>query len=62
MYCKSYFTNKEVDSAEQVEKVAMAFQDLCIQNWYMTNETRINVMTFKGYMAELCQVWLLSEW
>lgn len=53
MYCKSFFSNKEVPGSEQVEKVAMAMQDLRIQNWYMMNETWINKMSFKAYMAEL---------
>ncbi len=53
MYCKSYFLNKDVPKDEQVEKIAMALQDVRMQNWYMTNEARINTMTFKAYMAEL---------
>ncbi len=28
MYCKAYFTNKEIPKDEQVEKIAMALQDM----------------------------------
>lgn len=62
MHCKSYFLHKEVSGLEKVTKVAMCFQDPPMQNWYMTNEVQINAMSFKMHMAELCHMWLPSDW
>lgn len=33
-----------------------------MQSWYMANQVRINMMTFKEYINELRNVWLPSEW
>lgn len=62
IFCKAYFNNKGIPSMEQVEKIALSFQDAQVQNWCMSNKTRINTMTFKEYMAELQKMWLPSNW
>ncbi len=62
MVCKSYFWFKDVLDKEKVGRIAWGIQDPHIQSWYMANQEQINNMSFSRYMAELCQVWLPSDW
>lgn len=62
MACKAYFRLKEVPDNVQVERIVWGIQDPQIQSWYITNQTRIDVMSFRRYIVELKRVWLPSDW
>ncbi len=42
--------------------IAWGLQDPQLQEWYITNQERINAMEFSEYMNELQDVWLPSDW
>ncbi|KAG2340780.1 hypothetical protein BDR05DRAFT_1002179 [Suillus weaverae] len=62
MGCTQFFIHKDVSEKEKVKKVAWGMQDPQIQDWYITNQERIDLMTFREYMAEVHTVWLPIGW
>ncbi|KAG2346923.1 hypothetical protein BDR05DRAFT_1046205 [Suillus weaverae] len=62
MGCTQFFIHKDVSKKEMVKKVTWGMQDPWIQDWYITNQEHIDLMTFKEYMAEVRSVWLPIGW
>ncbi|KAG1841699.1 hypothetical protein DFJ58DRAFT_610860, partial [Suillus subalutaceus] len=62
MGCIQFFMHKDVPEDEMVRKVAWGLQEPRIQDWYMTNQDEIDLMTFKEYMAEVREIWLPIGW
>ncbi|KIK41443.1 hypothetical protein CY34DRAFT_85364, partial [Suillus luteus UH-Slu-Lm8-n1] len=62
MGCRQYFKHKEVPADEQVGKVAWGMQEPSIQDWYLNDQDRMDLLTFPEYMAEFCAYWLPSDW
>ncbi|KAF9226046.1 hypothetical protein BS17DRAFT_806992 [Gyrodon lividus] len=62
MGCKQYFLHRSIDSAEQVQKIALNLQDPRIQDWYLNDYDRIDKLTFSAFMEEVRSCWLPSDW
>lgn len=62
MACRAYFSTKGILESEQVERITWGIQDPRMQDWYMTNQARIDAMSFCRYLVELKRVWLPSDW
>ncbi|KAG1785106.1 uncharacterized protein HD556DRAFT_1451069 [Suillus plorans] len=62
MGCTQFFLHKEVKDVEMVKKVAWGMQEPVMQDWYSNNQARLDALTFKDYMAEVCSYWLPSGW
>ncbi|KAG1873487.1 hypothetical protein C8R48DRAFT_746187 [Suillus tomentosus] len=62
MGCAQFFMHKNVAEDDMVKKIAWGMQDPRIQDWYLTNQEEMDLMTFKEYMAEVRRVWLPSGW
>jgi hypothetical protein len=37
-------------------------QEPSIQEWYLNDQERMDALTFKDYMAEVCEYWLPDDW
>jgi hypothetical protein len=53
MGCIQFFRHKDVPEDEMVGKVIWGMQDPRIQDWYLTNQEEIDVLSFKEFMAEV---------
>jgi len=62
MGCIQFFRHKDVPEDEMVGKVAWGMQDPWIQDWYLTNQEEIDVLSFKEYMAKVQKIWLPISW
>ncbi len=51
--CRAYFTHKNVPKEEQVRKIAWGVQEPRIQNWYIANQDKINVLDFDDCIQQL---------
>lgn len=62
MGCQQYFKHKDIPIEEQVGKVAWRMQEPSIQEWYLTDQDRMDDLTFDEYMAEVHAYWLPLDW
>jgi hypothetical protein len=62
MGCIQFFRHKDVPEDEMVGKVIWGMQDPRIQDWYLTNQEEIDVLSFKEFMAEVRRIWLPIGW
>jgi hypothetical protein len=61
--CRSYFISKDgLEPEDYVKKMAGAFQDDLISDWYWTSADRFNAMSFETFMDEVKEKWLKSRW
>lgn len=62
MSCNQFFLHKDTKDEDKVKKVAWGMQDPLIQDWYLTDQERLEKLTFKEYINEVRSYFLPRGW
>jgi hypothetical protein len=60
--CKCYKKHGGKTNAEIISYVAEGMFELCLVAWYQADQTRIDSLSFDGYLSELSQLVLEKNW